>query len=164
MTLMNYKLTIDINLMYADPKLPAMDTLKRWKSEGKIDLIEAEPPRNASSYGWPGAPAKPTYQAGNFRGKTRARVTKSAPGGINFNGVAAVLFPQRDPQKLHMSEINDVAHLIKHHMNKHELFVTANLKDFIEGGKKERLKASFGIIAMTPDEAVEMLSKMEGWK
>ncbi len=159
---MNYKITIDVNLMYAEPVVPAMETLKRWEKEGKVVLVEAEPPRGdrSPSYGWPGSPPKP--QAPHRNGP-RGRMKKEA-GSLDFKGVAAVLFPQKDSQKLSMGEVNNVAHLIKHHSSKNEMFVTHNAKDFIESGRRERLKASFGVIAMTPEETVTMLSEMECWK
>ncbi len=160
-TPVTYKLTVDINLMHETAPIAAMDKLKRWKSEGKIDLIEASPPREAA-FSWPGTP--PKYSNNPRDNRSRGRVKKEPSGGPNFKTVAAVLFPNKDSQKLSMTEINDVAHLVKHHSSKNEFFVTHNLKDFIEGGKRERLKNSFGIIAMTPAEAVETLSKIEGWK
>lgn len=143
-------------------KIPAMDTLKRWKTQGKIDLIEAAPPRTVA-YGWPGSPPKPApFQRGGPR--QRMRVKKDPPGGVNFKGVASVIFPNRDSQKLNMGEINDVAHLVKHHASKHEFFVTVNLGGLIQNGRRESLKSCFGIIAVTPDEAVQMLGSLEGWK
>jgi len=163
---MQYKITIDINLMHAAPNIPGMDTLKRWMSEGKIELIEAEPPKveKAIPYGWPGAPPKPVESRDpRLRGGRRI-IKKDPPGGASFKGVAAVLFPQKDAQKLNMGEINDVAHMVKHHISKNEIFVTHNRKDFIEEGKRTALKSAFGIVAMTPAEAVEMLTKIESWK
>ena len=162
---MNYKLTIDVNLMHVDPKLPPIDKLKKWKEEGKLDLIEAEPSKNTErepAFGWPGAAPKPPEN--RFARNNRGRPKKDPSSGTNFKRVAAVLFPHKDSQKLNMSEINDVAHLIQHHTSKNELFITCNGKNFIESGKRELLKSYFGVIAMTPDEAVAMLSKMEGWK
>lgn len=163
---MKYKLTIDVQLMNMEPAVTGMDVLKRWQTEGKIELVEAEPPRveKEPAYNWPGAPPKPREENRGFRGSPRARVKKEAPGEVNFKGVAAVLFPYKDSQKLNMGEINDVAHLVRHHNSKNELFVTANVKDFIADRKRERLKTSFGIVAMTPEEAVQMLGSIEGWK
>lgn len=160
MTPMNYKLTIDVNLMDEGSKIPAMDTLKRWKREGKIELIEAAPSQNAS-YGWPGSTIR-TSPSRDPRGRTRMK--KDPPGSPNFKTVAGVLFPSKDFLKLNMGEINDVAHLVKHCVNKNEFFITVNMKDFIESGRRETLKQSLGIIAMTPDEVVEALAKIEGWK
>lgn len=157
---MSYKLTIDINLMNEPTALPSIEKLKAWKDEGKIELIEAEPPAGAFRAPEPPKPV-PTSRGGRFA--TWGRV-KKVTGSIAFNNVAAVLFPQKNSQKLSMGEVNDVAHLIKHHGSKNELFVTGNLKDFIEEGKRERLKSAFGILALTPDEAVAMLTNLEGWK
>ena len=158
---MNYKLTIDKNLMHEGSTIPAMDTLKRWRTEGKIELIEAEPPKVevTTAYDWPGAPLRPAAPVRDSRAWSRARVKKEPPGGLSFKMVASVLFPLRDSQKLDMGEINDVVHLVKHHFRKNELFITHNIEGFIEGGKRESLRASFGIVAMTPDEAVLSLSK-----
>jgi hypothetical protein len=163
---MNYKLTIDVNLMHTETKQPAMDTLRRWKEEGKIDLIEADPPKSARepAYGWPGAPPKANPDTRFGRAGTRGRPKKESGSGPNFKGVASVLFPNKDPLKLNMAEINNVAHLLKHHGSKNELFITANLKDFIDGGRRELLKSHFGVVAMTPVEAVDMLKEIEGWK
>jgi hypothetical protein len=163
--MVTYKLTIDINLLDVDPKVPAITTLKRWKEEGKIDLIEAEGNnvKRPQAYGWPGAPPKPVEE-NRGRGNLRVRPKKDSASGPNFKNVAAVLFPHKDSQKLNMSEINDVAHLIKHHDSKNEIFVTKNNKDFIDEGRRELLRSYFGVVAMTPEEAVDMLSKTEGWK
>lgn len=150
--------------MHQESPLAEIETLKRWKTEGKIELVEAAAPRGTPrepTYGWPGATQN--VPPGN-RGKRRGYLKKEPAGGVNFNSVAAVLFPGRNAQKLSMSEINDIAHLVKHHGSKNEIFVTANSRDFIDGGKRDRLKASFGILAMAPIEVVEMLSSIEGWK
>ena len=161
---MIYKLTIDGYLLTAEDPSKAMKTLKRWKEEGKVELVDVDPPKTAREqpYGWPGAPPKPPSPYPQ-RNMSRGRLKKDEPGSPGFKGIASVLFPHKDPQKLSMTEINDVAHLLIHHASKNELFVTPN-QGFIDGGKRERLKTAFGIIAMTPDEAVSMLSEMEGWK
>jgi hypothetical protein len=63
-----------------------------------------------------------------------------------------------------MTEMNNVFLLIKHHERKNEFLVTHNVKDFIEEGRQDRLRANFGIIAISPEGVVEMLSSIEGWK
>ncbi len=156
---MNYKLTIDVKLMHEEPKIPIMDTLKRWMKEGKIELLEAAP-RRVESAGY----APPLSASIGYRSRFRPGPKPKARGGVNFKEMASVLFPHQDSQRLDIHQINDVAHLVKHHGSKNELFVTHNQKSFIEKGKRERLKEAFGIIAMTPEETVEMLGKIEGWK
>lgn len=163
---MTYKITVDVNLMNAETAVPGMETLKRWKDEGKLDLLEADPPRTAKApaYGWPGAPPKPKETQSSW-GEPKRRPKKMAESGsANFKSVASVLFPSKDPQKLNMGEINNVAHLIQHHISKNEIFVTGNSRDFIEGGRRDLLKVCFGIIAMTPEEAVKMLGEIQGWE
>ncbi len=159
--MVSYRLTIDLNLTGEAAKVPAVDTLKRWLTEGKIDMIESAPSRS-SSYGWPGAAVQTT--ANLRKPGPRWRVKRDPPGSTTFKTVAAVLFPGKDALKLNMTEVNDVAHLVKHHTRKHEFFVTENLKVFITDGARERLKSSLGIITVTPIEVVSMLSKLNEWK
>lgn len=132
--------------------------LKRWKEEGKISFNEADRATLGRDpvKGWPGATVK-TPQAKSRAGK----IVDS--GKATFHSVSSILFPSKDPNKLNMGEINNVAHLIKHHSSKNEIFVTLNLKSFIEDGKREKLKNAFGIVAMTPEETVHMLGELEGW-
>ena len=160
----NYNLTIDANLMHVEPKLPAMGTLERWNSEGKIVLVEAEPRLGASQpdSAWPRSPSG-FAQASQHQRNIRGPVKRAPAGAKSFKEFAAVLFPYKDPQKLNMGEVNDVAHLVRHHTSKNEMFITGNLKGFIDSGRRELLKAVFGIVTMTPEEATEMLSKKENW-
>ena len=162
---MTYKLTLDTNLMAAELNVPGMDTLKRWQDEGKIELSEADRAKvdKNPAFGWPGAAPKPQPQMKPKWGSPKGRSGKMAESGnANFSTVAAVLFPSKDPHKLNMTEINNVAHLIKHHSSKNELFLTLN-EGVLETARRERLKTSFGIVAMTPEEAVQTLGELEGW-
>jgi hypothetical protein len=162
---MNYKLTIDINVLRTDSTPEGMETLQRWQTEGKIEIIEAEPPKSEkpTDYNFPGAPPK-VVEADSRYPRGRGRPKKNLTSGPDFKGLSAILFPHRDPHKLNMTEINDIAHLMKHHGARNELFITINAKDFIDGGRRELLKASFGLLVMTPQEAVQMLTSLEGWK
>jgi hypothetical protein len=150
------KLTLDGGLLRESVLLPAIRTLKKWETEGKIELFEADrakETRSSPNIGWPGAPppAKP---------HTRFKAAKkSASGGVSFQQISAVLFPQRDPHRLNMTEVNDVAHLLRHHSMGNTMFVTTNAQNFILEGKRELLQAIFKIMIMTPDEAVMVLQK-----
>lgn len=154
-----YKLTIDVDLMLPELKNTAMDQLKKWQSEEKIELFEANVSKGKKS----GGIATPSERKMYGR-DTRRPAKKDQSGTADFRNVAAIIFPTRDPLKLNINEINNVAHIIKHHANKHEIFVTANEKVFIENGRREKLKGAFGIITMTPVEAVRTLSQLQGWK
>jgi hypothetical protein len=164
---MSYKLTIDKDLMHKVPPPQGIDVLKRWETEGKLALIEAEP----STKGKPTADNEGWFKLNNRAdappggAKILRRIpSKVAAVRVTFARMATILFPHRDTQKLNMTEINDVAHMVKHHGSGNELFVTGNSDSFIKGGRRELLKASFGVIAMTPEEAVRMLTEIEGWK
>jgi len=157
--LVTYKLTIDVNLMDAALNVPGVETLKRWKEEGKVDLLEAGKPSapKAAPYTWPGASPQ-SFPSSKFR---HSKMKDS--GAANFGSLAAILFPSKDPHKLTMTEINQVAHLIMHHSSKNEIFVTGN-RLVIDNGRRERLKAAFGILAMDPEECVKTLAEMQGWE
>lgn len=166
---MTYKLTIDSDLMNAKEKLPAVNLLVKWKGEGKLDLIETDPvktaddPRNPKQ-GWPGAPPqKEEKTLPAWRGR-RGAPKPGAGATIKFADVASVLFPGKNSQKLSMTDINQVARIIRHHTSKNEIFVTGAPDLFITGGRREHLKRVFGIIAMTAEETVKSLREMEGWE
>ena len=153
-----YKLTLDGGLLRESVLLPAIQTLKTWESEGKIEIFESDRVKEApAAYGWPGAP-KPTIQTPRHRG------AKRQAGGSSFQSLALVLYPSRDPQRLNMTEVNDVAHLLRHQSSGNNIFVTNNLKTFMEGGKRERLQTLFKIMVLTPDEAVAVLRESESWE
>lgn len=154
---MNYKLTIDRNLG-TENSTQSMDKLRAWMKEGKIQFVEAHTLQQTNaSYNWPGLPPR-----GPDRGPSKYK--PKPKGSSTFREIASILFPARDSQKLAMGEVNEVAHLVQHIDSKNEFFITLNTKSFINDGKRERLKRSFGVIAMTPDEVVATLSQIEGWK
>ncbi len=153
---MIYKLTVQGGLLEIGDDATAMKTLKRWREEGKVDLIDTNPPRDAV------APVRKPETDGSGRRRVNNR-RASDSGKVSFKAVAAAIYPGKDPLKLDMAEINSVAHLIKHHTSKNEIFVTADVKSFIAEGRRELLKAQFGILAMTPEETVQALSELQGW-
>jgi len=63
--------------------------------------------------------------------------------------LADILFPTRKSGGKYDEE--DVRQLYAHYSEHNDIFVTGNVKDFINGGKREKLK-QLGIIVMTPDE------------
>lgn len=159
MSTTSYKFTIDRNLLNQAPAIPSMDVLKRWAAEGKVELVEAEPKNIIRE-----APVVVEPVASRFgRGKFH-KTTKSSPSAkARFEQMAAILFPFRDTHRLNRLEINDVSHLVVHLISGNKYFITANKSIFIEGGRRESLRSAFGVVAMTPEEAVGMLKGEEGW-
>lgn len=160
-----YRLTVDVNLMAAELAVAGMDVLKRWMREGKIELVEVERPRTAGDV-W--STPDPVLRAPRGRGgyhyaNSRPKIVRDS-GAASFRRVASVLFPLKDCDKLNMAQVNDVSHLIKHHLSRNELFVTGNRRDFLDDGRREALKSAFGVVAMTPADAVAILGRMEGWR
>jgi len=156
---MVYSVTLDGGLLREHTLLPAVRKLKDWAAQGKIRLFEtdrADDSVSVSKSGWPGE-----QRARPSRGHRSLKKMDSA--GASFQRIAAVLFPVRDPNRLSMTEINDVTHLLRHHSLGHSLFVTTNERNFISEGKRERLQAAFNIAVVTPDEAVRFLTASESW-
>jgi len=156
---MVYKLTLDGGILREVPMGPAVRTLKLWETEGKIELFESDRAKDTgvpAVHGWPGAPRRGVAPG-------RVRAVKEPPGGPGFQSVSVVLFPGRDPHRLSMTQVNSVAHLLRHHTLGHSLFITNNKVDFINEGKRERLQALFKIMILTPDEAIQVLRKSNEW-
>lgn len=150
------KLTLDGGLLREGVLLPAIRTLKSWETEGRIELFESDRAKErpaARTQGWPGGPS-PSRPHSRFRAPR-----KLDSKGISFQQISAVLFPMRDPHRLDRIEVNDVAHLLRHHSLGHAIFVTNNEKNFIADGKRERLEAAFKILILTPEETVQALSE-----
>jgi len=144
-------LTLDGGLLREATLLPAVRTLANWQAEGKIELFECD---RISAVAAPVASSRMAGMQSRYRGPRRGSST-----GPSFQRISSVLFPRRDPSRLNMTEINDVAHLVHHYSLGHAMFVTTNVKDFIADGKREHLKAAFNLLVFTPDEAVGALTK-----
>ena len=54
-------------------------------------------------------------------------------------------------------------HLMGHAHSDSHAFITLNAKHFIKGGRQASLKNDFGILVLTPEEAVQRLSAEFGW-
>lgn len=155
---MVYKVTLDGGLLRDTELLPAVRALQSWASEGKIEIFESDRAKDVKPPVDPWTTPRPT-------GPNRYRTVKKVDTkGASFQRVSAVLFPMRDAHRLNMTEVNDVAHLIRHHTLGHSMFVTNNTKDFIANGKREQLQNAFKLVVLTPDEAVTVLCKSESWE
>jgi len=152
------KLTLDGGLLRDAVLLPAVRTLKMWESEGKVEMFESDRAKGSTQSSWPGAPKVQPAPSTRFRSSRRTEA-----GGLSFQRISLVIFPRRDPHRLNMTEVNAVAHLMKHHALGHSIFVTNDSDSFISEGKRERLKSAFKIVILTPEEAVGSLSESETW-
>lgn len=143
------KLTLDGGLLRDNVMLPAVRTLKDWEAAGKIEIFETDRAKEVASsskgaYNWPGA------RTVTAKSKV-ARKTES--GSVSFLGISSVLFPHRDAHRLNIDQVNDVAHLLRHHSQGRTIFVTTNAENFIADGRRERL-AALKIIVLTPEETI----------
>lgn len=145
---MVYKLTLDGGILREAVLSPSVKILKQWEAEGKVELFESDRAKTNDGPTW----------AGSRRGAHGFNVfRKTDPGNISFQRVAAVLFPKRDPNRLNMTEVNEVAHIIRHHTMGRSIFITNNVAVLIADGKREGLKTAFQIVVSTPEEAVSAL-------
>ena len=155
---MIHKLTLDGGLLRESALLPAVQTLKTWEAAGKVELFEADRAKEVKTEpGW-SSPVAPSKTHPRFRS-----MRKTEASGPSFQRISAVLFPHRDPNRLNMTEINNVAHLLRHHSLGHSIFVTTNAQDFVAEGRRERLQTAFKIVILTPDETVRALKASEAW-
>lgn len=153
-----FKLTIDGGLMREHVLSPAITILKSWQREGKIEIFETDRSSSPSvQTGWPGAQRAPSEN------KRRSPPKRDPQTVAKFGQIAAVVFPMRDAHKLNMSELNDVNYLLRHQTQGRTIFVTRNSANFIDNGKRDRIQAVLQISVMTPEEAVDHLSKEHGW-
>ena len=151
---MVHKLTLDGGLLRGAVLLPAVHTLKQWEAEGKVELFESDRAKETNPKSvWLG-PKRPYWSA-----KTGFK-KKAELGPLSFQSVATVIFPGKDPIRLNMAEINEVAHILRHHALGRSIFVTTNAVDFITNGKREHLQAAFNILVLTPDETVDALKQV----
>lgn len=139
---------------------PAIAILKDWQMEGKIEIFETDRANlGPTNSGWPGA-QRPISEN---KIKRRSPPRKDPKETAKFRQIAAVVFPMRDPQRLNMSELNDVNHLLRHIAMDRTIFVTLNTASFIDDGKREKILRALQVSVMTPEEAVAHLSKEQGW-
>ena len=139
---------------------PAVETLKGWQSEGKIEIFETDRADPSSvNKGWPGAQRAPSE---NPTGRRRS-LKRDPQVTAKLGQIAAVVFPMRDTHKLNLSELNVINHLLRHHTQGRTIFVTRNAAIFIENGKREKIQSVLQISIMTPEEAVSHLSEQHGW-
>lgn len=161
---MTHMLTLDSTVSGPDCAVAGIDVLRRWEREGKIGLVEADRAQPVALNPEPVVQRNSDSRSSFSRWAKRKPSKMAESGNATFASVAAVLYPGRDPLKLSISDINSVVHLIRHHHMKHEIYITSNSKGLIDGGRRARLKTAFGILAMTPEEAVTTLRQMYGWE
>lgn len=165
------KITIDTNVINSKQRLAAMNMLERWRDEGKIVIVgttrlkfevgayknakASEKEKNIPNVG------EPLVLGKSYLG--HAYLAGPKPNAPQFWDLSKIMFPGKDHEKLDNNQSNDVMHLMSHFFAASDIFVTNNTKDFINDGRREKLKAAFQITVMTAEEAVTDLSAKHGW-
>jgi hypothetical protein len=174
---MKPRLSIDTNVINARGGHEAMNALERWREEGRIEIgssfrlkLEAarhpEPSARAKAARLPdtGEPFVWNVSAfGSVYSQGGAYFSSVYSPRPEFSEIASVVFPGRPRGTLTQPEQNDVMHLLSHIGSGADIFVTDGKKDFINDGKREALKARFGVAVMTGDETVRHLAALYGW-
>ncbi len=172
-------LTFDTTCINAKGKNRELNQLEAWQREGLIQIVsgtsveeellqaDSEPFRTQrlQKFG--------TYDDvdAGYWVLGYSRLGKSTMVGDDSTAqemeeIAHILFPKCPWQLLNKNQIRDVMVLHTHLTHKRDVFVTLNTKDFI--GTKEMkgqlLNEKFGILVMTPQEAVAYVRDTIGLK
>ncbi len=157
------RITIDTNCINAKQAHGPLNLLEKWGSEGKIEIQKSTP--------------FSVEAQGNLKREAKEKQVSSHPpmftlgssslgGGAVLAGpdlrkeIQAILFP--GVTQLSPSQERGVQHLAEHVRTGGHLFVTLDTSDFISGSKERKLR-SFGVWAVTPEKAVELLVSVYGW-
>lgn len=155
------KLTLDAGLRNMDT--PEIKTLKKWEQDNLVALFDADRSANPTAprkqaYTWPGAsPSAPPAPRASQRSQSSNRSKQG-----QFKQIAALVHQGKNIEKLDMVSINFVAHLLVHLNSERDYFVTQNSEIFLDSNKPERLKSAFGIVVLSPKDAVELLVEGHG--
>ncbi|MCA9652040.1 MAG: hypothetical protein KC501_19140 [Myxococcales bacterium] len=149
-----------------------MNTLERWSAEGKVQLDRTFRLRmETAKY----VPARAKMERMNVVAEPAVadvsfydtdEIFYADVPGPQFDELSSVLFPGVAPRDVALdpNRANDVMHLVAHASGGGAIFVTQDEKDFIKGSRREQLREAFGIVVMTPEEAVAHLADEHGWR
>ncbi len=156
------RITIDTNCINAKQANEALNQLEQWKNDGKIEIQKSTPfsieakgnlMREAKEKQVPGHPPLFTLGASTLGGGA------VLAGPDLREEIQTILFP--GVKQLSQGQERDVQHLAEHVRTGGHLFVTLDTSDFISGSKQKTLR-SFGVWAVTPENAVKLLSSVYG--
>ncbi len=160
------KITIDTSLINVRGRHGAMNILEKMHGQGKIELVGAQ--RLVDEVRPHPKQPEADHKVSTIRNISEPVVLGHScfgsaylakDGGPQFDDIASILFPGRDPRSLCSNKSNDVMHMLGHSYSDSDYFLTDDKKDFIANGRRELLRARYGIVVMTPDEMVEHLNK-----
>ena len=164
-----YRLTIDTNVINSRGRLHPMNVLERWNIERKVSIqgtfrltIENanDDARRRKTANYPNV-SEPIVLGVSFLGESYIGDNSFVP---KFDDLARILFPTTAINRLTPNQENDVMHLPSHIYSKADIFITKNTRDFIKGGRREKLLLKWGVVIMTPEEAISDLISKHGWR
>ena len=156
------RITIDTCCLNVKKKIHALNVLESWERQGHIEIQRADAlmkelkgqERIEKAQKIPGHPGLFTLGQSTLGG---GDVLAGPDLGEELKGI---LFPTT--KKLTRKQHMDVRHLQQHVSTGGHCFVTINTKDFIDGGKAEKLHNEFGVWVFNPDKIVALLRELYG--
>lgn len=151
-----------------------MNKLEHWRDEGKLEIVGAHRLKSeVAAYNNQSTKEKEA-SIPNVGEPMVWNISDFSWGDANikwggdsdspeFKELAVVLFPTVAWDKLNKNQQSDVMHLMGHADCDSDIFVTNNIKDFINDGRREQLKAKFQIVTMTAEEVVSDFAAKYGW-
>lgn len=157
------RLSIDTGCINAKGNLASLNTLERWKNEGKLEIQRAS--SFLEEFRGPDHHVKKAKEISElpalfFLGSSILGRRDVLAGPDLRDVVKTILFPT--VAILNQNQEYDVQHLHEHIRSGGDIFVTLNLKDFIYSGKKEKLR-KYGVWVLTPDETLCLIDDLYGW-
>lgn len=167
-------LTFDTSCINAKQRVQELNQLEAWQKEGLITIVSSTSVEEELLQLDKEQPDREPYRAQRLEKFNTYDAEDTAYGVIGYSRigistklgsestkeemehVAAILFPNSSWFSLTDSQRRDVMALHTHWTYKRDIFVTLNTKDFIGKNevKRNRLKETFGILVMSPKEAL----------
>jgi len=159
------RITIDTCCINAKQAHNTLNQLEKWKSEGKIE-IQKSTPFSVEAQGNLKRAAKDRQVSGHPTASVLGPGFSLGDGSVLAGPdlrkeIQTILFP--GVTVLSRGQERDILHLTEHVRTGGHLFLTLDRSDFIAGNKEKKL-LSFGIWAVTPEKAVNLLISVYGWK
>jgi hypothetical protein len=159
-----YAITIDTNVINSWNKIDAMNVLERWRDEGRHmflapsrQLGEVHRHRHQPAADQKAAAmnfiSEPAFAGISFFDDAYL----APPEGPSFIELAALMFPNSDPQRLRDRDTNDIMNLLAHHRAQGHFFVTNDrhfVAEEVRGARTNWLTSCDGSMA-GPDRLLD---------
>ena len=161
---MSMKITLDTNCLfdYFERNPAHIQALVTHASEGDIELAITTRVMSDTLDKWKGSGTSPMWEKiQSFPAlETIGTVFRLGSSHLEFKDHLAseddVKIADRLRQIMAVAQVEDIDHLLGHIMDKRDIFITAD-PHFLD--HKEELKNEFGLVVLTPKDAVDQIDK-----